>query len=151
MFEKELETVSGELNRSRWLPFIGKGKALRLLCESVSRLTALCHDELHENSLKTVERMNELDILFNEREEEREEQFSEHLDKQKKAIILASSKAFCEGVCPGRSQSSLCGCQRRNKYTRRLVEYFDEYMAENADKTVNEYKESPKWKSNDKK
>lgn len=100
MFEKELETVSGELNRSRWLPFIGKGKALRLLCESVSRLTALCHDKLHENSLKTVERMNELDILFNEREEEREEQFSEHLDKQKKAIILASSKAFCEESAP---------------------------------------------------
>lgn len=153
LFRKELDGIVGELNHHQWLPFIGKGKVLRLLCESVSRLTTSYCNKVHENSLKTLERMNELDTLFGEREKEREEQFSEHLDKQKKAIILASSKAFCQGVCPERSKydsPSLCGCQRRNRYAKHLAEYFDEYMAENAEKIENEYKESTQWKNQSK-
>lgn len=98
--------------------------------------------------------MRELDNLFKEREEERERQFIIHLDQQKKAIIKASSKAFCEGVCPERAKgnfTTFCICQRRNRYVKHLKEYFDEYMAENTDQIVNEYKEIPQWKSKNKK
>lgn len=154
MFEKELEAATEELNRRRWLPFMGKAEALRLLSGVVNRLASSYRGKQHEDSLKTVDRMNELDTLFKEREEERERQFGIHLDQQKEAIIKASSKAFCEGVCPERAKGSLayfCICQRRNRYVKHLKEYFDEYMAENADQLTNDYKESPKWKSKDKK
>lgn len=154
VFEKELEAVSGELNRRHWLPFISKAEVLRLLSGLVNRLASSYRGKQHKDSLKTVDRMNELDTLFKEREEERERQFELHLDQQKEAIIKASSKAFCKGVCPELSNgnyATFCICQRRNRYVKHLKEYFDEYMAENADQIVNEYKESPKWKSNDKK
>ncbi len=154
LFEKELETVTSELNRKHWLPFVSKGDVMRLLNGVVSRLTSSYRSKLHEDNMKTIDRMNELDTLYLLREEEREAQFREHLEKQKEAIILASSKAFCQGVCPERAKGdsvSFCICQRRNRYAKHLKEFFDEYMDENADKIVNEYKESPKWKSKNKK
>ncbi len=154
LFEKELETVTCELNRRHWLPFVSKGDVIRLLNGVVSRLTSSYRSKLHEDSMKTIDRMNELDTLYREREEEREAQFREHLEKQKEAIILASSKAFCQGVCPERSKNNyatFCICQRHNRYAKHLKELFDEYMAENAEKLVNEYKESSKWKSKNKK
>ena len=71
------------------------------------------------------------------------------LEVQKKALVDSSAMAFCHGVCKERAGYSggvLCSCNRRNRYVRALEEQFDAYMAENAERLINEFKETPKWR-----
>lgn len=152
-FSNDIDEVCARLNKKLWLPFLSRGSVLRLFCDLSNRMRERYRNMRHEDSEKVLARMNELDRLYKEREEEREAQLRKCLDIQKKAVLDAASKAFCHGVCKERAGfdgSVLCSCQRRNRYVSNLQKAFDAYMKENAEKLVIQYKESPKWKNQSK-
>lgn len=153
LFGKDIDLVRNELNKRKWLPFITRSAVLRLFADLANCWRDTYRKQRHEDSEKVLHRLKELDGLYDEREQHREEELRKRLDIQKKAALQASSKAFCQGVCKERSQGGgyyQCSCQRRNRYVKALEEEFDAYMSENAEKLVKEYKEAPKWKEKDK-
>lgn len=133
LLEKELMNITSSLNRRRWLPFVSKRSVIRSLSDIMNILNSSYKKRIQENSLKTLNRMNELDALFKEREDEQKRQFNMALDKQKAAAIKASSMAFCHGVCKERSNTNdevICLCQRRSRYVKALKESIETYMSE---------------------
>lgn len=154
LFGKDIDLVKDELNKRRWLPFVTRSVVLHLFTSLANCWMNTYRKQRHEDSEKVLHRMKELDKLYHEREQHREEELRKRLDIQKEAMFQASSRAFCKGVCKERSQdnsSYLCSCQRRNRYMKALGELFDAYMAENAEKLITEYKAAPKWKETEKK
>lgn len=154
LFSKSVDLVKDELNKRKWLPFITRSMILRLFTTLANRWQDTYRKQRHEDSEKVLHRMEELDKLYGEREQHREEELRKRLDIQEKAMLQASSKAFCQGVCKERSQfdnNAMCSCQRRNRYLKALEEQFNAYMADNAEKLITDYKEAPRWKEQDRK
>ena len=149
LFSKDIDLIKDELNAKRWLPFVSKAKVLRLVGMLANRWVATYRQKRHEDSQKVLDRLKELDTLYEEREKQREEELRKRLEVQKKALVDSSAMAFCHGVCKERAGYSggvLCSCNRRNRYVRALEEQFNAYMAENAERLINEFKETPKWR-----
>lgn len=153
LFGADIGSVTEALNKNRWNPFLSKARVLRIFGNLANKLTDTYRKKRQEDSQKVLDRMNELDKLYKEREEERERQFVSFMELQKKALLDASSKAFCHGVCKERASMDdnvICTCQRRCRYVNNLEKGFDAYMAENSQKLLTDFKNSPKWKEQSK-
>lgn len=154
LFGADIGSVTETLNKNRWNPFLSKARVLRIFGNLANKLTDTYRKKRQEDSQKVLDRMNELDKLYKEREEERERQFVSFMELQKNALLAASNKAFCHGVCKERAyiiDSVICTCQRRSRYFDNLEKEFDAYMEENLPKLLTDFKNSPKWKEQNKK
>lgn len=90
--------------------------------------------------------MKELEKLYEEREQQREEELRNTLYTMKKVFVSSSSKAFCKGVCKERSNwdnGYVCSCNRHSRYVKSIEEQFDSYMKKNVERIIQEYKDSP--------
>ena len=69
LFSRDTEVVTAELNKTKWLPFIGKEKVLRLITSLTNRWAELYRVKRIEDNKNVLSRLQELDRNYQEREE----------------------------------------------------------------------------------
>ena len=148
LFAEHTDKFLKELNAVGMLPFIGKEKALMKFVDFSNDIASLYQDGVEENDHKVLERLDELDKLYQEREEERLQAFIKLMSDMKAEMLKAARVAFCRGVCKygsERSFNTLCYCARRQRYLESLEADLSKYIENNKESLTNKYKETS-WK-----
>lgn len=149
LFSRDTEVVTAELNKTKWLPFIGKEKVLRLITSLTNRWAELYRVKRIEDNKNVLSRLQELDRNYQEREEFRMQLLVKTLEEYKKSFIKKSECAFCMAVCKeiatSRNNGALCSCGRRSRYIKQLEESIGSLMEEKTESLIKEYQEGPKW------
>lgn len=149
IFSRDTEIVTEELNKKKWLPFVSKGKVLRLLMSMSNRWVELYRARRYEDNKDVLTRMQELDRRYQERDEFRMQLLTEKLESFKKSFIRQSQCSFCMSVCKEtaavRNNGLNCSCGRRVRYMKKLEEDLSAFMEQEVNRLIKEYQEGPKW------
>lgn len=94
LFSRDTEVVTAELNKTKWLPFIGKEKVFRLITSLTNRWAELYRVKRIEDNKNVLSRLQELDRNYQEREEFRMQLLVKTLEEYKKSFIKKSECAF---------------------------------------------------------
>lgn len=92
LFSRDIDLVKDELNKRSWLPFITKSMVLHLFTNLTNRWLDTYRKQRHENSEKVLHRMKELEKLYEEREQQREEELRNTLYTLKKVLCQVQAR-----------------------------------------------------------
>lgn len=92
LFSRDIDLVKDELNKRSWLPFITKSMVLRLFTNLTNRWLDTYRKQRHEDSEKVLHRMKELEKLYEEREQQREEELRNTLYTLKRFLCQVQAR-----------------------------------------------------------
>lgn len=148
LFVKHTCEIVEKLNSCSMLPFIGKEKVLMMFMDYTNEVTETYRNCVKEDEQSVLDRLEEIDKLYEEREKERMETFSSVVDELKREMVKISRNAFCQGVCKHFSSvpnTALCYCARRQRFLKSLEEYLEKFIQDNNEKITTKFKDVS-WK-----